>query len=245
MPIPLTQPQTPSAKLPTIGSGIEVAIIGTRRRPWTEFGTGQPKLGQDGKPREQLVVTGVVVSHQNAVVGEGTGVDRPAQVGEVLTVWLHSHNWFRYIEANRAHGVVNVGDVMLWHYTHDEPSQQAGANMKKVRNVTLRRPRPEEAPIVAQAERLYYELGFDKPESPSPQSQTPAAPYAPSTPPADGSYGAPPQPQQQQMPYGQPQPQPSYPSQPQPQPQGYPQGPSPYSPTQNLDPSAPNFDPGF
>lgn len=258
MPIPLTPPTRPSIKLPMIGCGIEVSVIGTRRVPWLEFGTQRPKVGNDGRARQQLIVTGIVVSHQNANAGTQEA-PRPPQVGETVDLYLHGHQWGSWIEAEKALKTagmrLDVGDVATWFYSHDEPSQNA--QPKKVRTIQLRKPRPHEQQYVAQAEQAYYALGFDRPDTadqgaPDLGGDDGRGPFD-GAPPQQG-YGQPPQqgygqPQQQPYPAQQPPQQPQYGyggSQPgqgpqQPVPAGYPpqQQPAPTYPQQQ--PPGPGF----
>lgn len=227
MPIPLEPDTRSSIKLPTIGSGIEVAIVGKRTVPWTEFGTGQTKVGRDGRPRKQLRITGIVLSHRGANAGSQEAPREP-QVGEPVDIYLHGHLWGSYIDATKNFKTAGfkpeVGDVMLWLYERDEPSQQG--QPKRVRTCTLRKRRPGEEWAGTQCEQLYYSLGFDRPDV-----ETDTTPDTDD----DGPFGNNGMQQsypQQQQPYGQQQPQygqqspaPAYPQQ-----QGYPQQTAPQQP---------------
>lgn len=241
MPIPLNQNQSrPAVKLPTLGAGLEVCIVGTRQIPWTEFGTGVQKIGEDGRPRVQLRLTGIVVSAQGAVTGP-QGQERPVQIGETVDLYLHGHQWFSFIEAERALNTaglsMQVGDVLLQHYTHNEPASRPGAQDKRVKACTIRRARPDEAHFVAQAEAAYYALGFDRADPDAGQAPTQQAPQQQ---PYGASVGQPngygnqqpaytPQPQAQpQQPAYAPQPQQGYAPQPQPQQPAYGQQAAPY-----------------
>jgi hypothetical protein len=231
MAIPLNQgaQSRPSIKFPHINAGIELAVVGSRRVPWIEFGTDRPKLGDDGQPRQQLRLTGIVVSAGGVVTGP-QGQERPVQVGEIVDYYAHGHAWGAFIEAERAMATAGltpqVGDILLVVFTHLEPSSRAGAQDKRVKTTTLRRARPDEQAWVQQAEQAYYALGFDKPD-------VPAAPAQPG--PFDGGQQAPyQQPQQPQYPAQQA---PAYPPQQQPyqqpqQPQYAPQPQQQYPPQQ-------------
>jgi hypothetical protein len=176
MAIPLNQgvQSRPSIKFPHINAGIELAVVGSRRVPWIEFGTDRPKLGDDGNPRQQLRLTGIVVSAGGVVTGP-QGQERPVQVGEVVDYYAHGHAWGAYIEAEKAMATAGltpqVGDILLVVYTHNEPSSRAGAQDKRVKTTTLRRARPDEQMWVQQAEAAYYALGFDKAEAPAAPAQ--------------------------------------------------------------------------
>jgi hypothetical protein len=242
MPIPLNTNQSrPSAKLPTLGSGIELCVIGLRQVPWLEYGTGAQKVGNNGKPRKQLVVTGIVVSHQGSLTGP-QGQERPVSIGETVDYYAHGQGWGQWIEGEKAFRTAGyesqVGDIVLIHYVRDEPSAQPGANDKKVRTCTFRRPRPDEQHWLAQAEAAYYALGFDRVDpaggapdvdEPFPQTQPygQTQPYAPQPQPQMA-----PQPSYAPQPTYQQQPQPTQGYAPQPQQQYPPQQPSPYAPQQ-------------
>lgn len=244
MPIPLNNSidTRPSAKLPTIGSGIELCMIGSRQVPWTEYGTGQPRIGQNGKPRKQLRITGIVVSHSGAMSGP-MGNDRPVEVGEVMDVYLSGGNWGSYIDGEKAFRTAGmspqVGDILLWVYRGDVPSRQPGGQPHKDRASTIRRARPDEQGWVAQAEAQYYLLGFDKADADAgPPDTTDDGPFPASQqyPPQQPYTGQQPQqPQQPQYPpYGQQiAPQQPYPAQ---QPQPYPAQQPSYPPRQPGDP---------
>lgn len=252
MPIPLTQQSRPNAKMPYPGMGVEMALIGTRRRPWMEFGTQTAKIGKDGQPRQQLVVTGIV-TNANAVCGP-QGQERPVQPGEVVDVYLHGHAWGSWIEAERAHSGLQVGDIVRIVYTHDEPSSQPGANPRKVRQIAFRRAEQHEAGLVAQAEAAYYSLGFDKPDeyanrAPDTADDGPFGAQGSQQPPQQQAWGggsggfAPQQPAQApQQPTYAPQGQWGGVQQPQPAPaqQTQPQGPQP-APWGQQQPTTPGF----
>jgi hypothetical protein len=169
-------------------------------------------IGKDGQPRQQLVLTGIVVSAQGAVTGP-QGQKRPVGIGEMVDTYLHGHAWGAYIEAEKAARTAGiepqVGDVVLVHWTHTEPSSQPGAQDKRVKNIVIRRARPDEQHWVQQAEAAYYGLGFDKPDVPAAPAQP--GPFDTPAPSMYGQQPAPAYPAQQQPQYAPQQPQ--YPSQ--------------------------------
>jgi len=154
MPISLETPATPSVKLRNIGDHVDVVVAHTKVVPWREFGTGNIKLGKDGQERTQDCVTFVVLGG-NGVVGSN-GVDTPVTPGMEVTYYFAGHGRWEWIEAKKARGGLNVGDVARIKYDRDEPSESG--NPKKVRTVKLREARPEEAQYVAQAEQVYRRL---------------------------------------------------------------------------------------
>lgn len=158
MPISLetSTPRTPSAKLLNIGDHVVVAVVDVTQVPWLEYGTQEPKIGKDGKPRTQDVVTGLVISG-NAVIKDGDE-DRQAQPDELVTIYLAGHNRWEWIEAKRRlPRPLSVGDVMRWKYDRDEKSQVA-ANPRKVRTVALRPANPDETARVTKCEQLHQQL---------------------------------------------------------------------------------------
>jgi hypothetical protein len=199
----------PSLKLPTIGIGAELCMIGQRRRPKMEIGGQRQATTKDGKPREQLIITAIIVSTNGAVTGP-EGQERPLQVGEIVDYYADGGNWWNFIEAERALATAGltaqVGDVVLVQFTHTEPSSMPGGSPKKVRACTMRRAHPGEQHYVVQAEAAYYSLGFDRPDgAPAPIAMN-AQPG-----PFDGgqqypAQQAPQYPQQQASPAYQPQP---------------------------------------
>lgn len=155
MAIPLQTKAAPALKLPDVGDAVVVAIAHEEQTPLYEFRTDGQKIRartQDGKERNQLRLTVVVVSGK-AVTGEAL---EPVAPGEEAVIFLSGHNWFNYIEASKRLGGVNVGDVMQWKYDRDEPGK--GLQPKKVRGTTLRHAKPEEAETVAKCEAIYRRI---------------------------------------------------------------------------------------
>jgi hypothetical protein len=241
MPIPLSSQQSrPSIKFQQPGIGAELCIVGQRVMPKMEMGGQRQAVTRDGKPRNQLVLTGILVSTNGAVTGP-EGQTRPLQVGEIVDYYADGGNWFQFIEAERAMQSAGmtpqVGDVVVVHFSHTEPSQMPGGNPKKVRPCTLRRARPDEAHFVNQAESLYYSLGFDRPlDAPAPIAlQQQPGPFD------GGQQGYPQQAPAPVAPYGQqaPAPAPMAPQQP------YGQQAPTQAPQQPVQPYAPQPGPGF
>lgn len=156
MAIPLQDKTAPALKLPNIGDSVVVAIAHEASVPLYQFRRdGGPKvraLTQDGKERNQLKLTVIVVSGK-AVTGENL---EPVASGEEAVIYLAGHNWFSYIESTKKLGGLNVGDVMQWKYERDEPGK--GAEDKKIRAATVRHAKPEEAELVAQCEAIYRRI---------------------------------------------------------------------------------------
>lgn len=168
MAIPLQTKAAPALKLPEVGDAVVVAIAHEEMVPLYQFRRdGGPKVRattQDGKERNQLKLTVVVVSGK-AVTGENL---EPVAPREEAVIYLAGHNWFSYIEASKKLGGVNVGDVLKWKYDRDEPGK--GAEDKKMRVSTVRHATPDEAQVVAQCEDIYRRLTSTPLTSATPES---------------------------------------------------------------------------
>lgn len=144
---------TPSIKLRKIGDHVDIALVDLAVVPWTEFGTGQPKIGKDGKPRSQDRLTAVVINGVG-VVNEDK-VDRPAKPDEVVAVYLAAHKRWDWIQAQKGlEGGLQCGDVVRIRYERDETSSAAGSNDKKVWSFRIRHAKPEEAERSKRCEEL-------------------------------------------------------------------------------------------
>lgn len=175
---------TPSAKLRTIGDSFIGAVIDEEQVQRTEYGTNEPMLGRDGKPKTQDMVTVMVIDPGTAVTTED-GADRGLQVGEVVRIFFASFGrWDPDLDKTREpnqpkswsgakedRGQLSVGDVLKWQYERDQPGANP-ANPRKVRTVQLRAPRPDEAPQTAKCEALHREkhsiaIGSSAPAKPT------------------------------------------------------------------------------
>lgn len=178
MPIPLEDSTPiPSVKVPNVGDEVIFAIVKVDVVPWTDFTSGEVKVGKDGKQRTQDRIRAIVISG-NASTGK-KGDYQPIHPGQEVNVFLAGHHRWEYVQAKKAHGVLNVGDVARWKFERTEPSQGGGGD-KHVTSVAIRSPKAEEAKYVTQAEELYMQLkamplepamvggnnGFDDDEAP-------------------------------------------------------------------------------
>lgn len=159
---------TPSVKLRSIGDKVVVAVVNVTEVPWIEYGTNQPKVGKDGKPRTQDRLVGLVVSG-NGVVADGEG-EREVRPGELVALYMAGHNRWEFIDGkNRLGRPLTVGDVMQWKYDRDEKGMSA--NAKKVRTCAIRPASDKEADQVARCEQLHMQLRSET----SGQTAAPAA----------------------------------------------------------------------
>jgi hypothetical protein len=150
-------------KLKNKGDHAIIRLCHQQVRDLLEFGTRKPKLKDDGNPRKELVITGMFMG--------GTGVittgpkearkDETPELGSEVRLYLNGHKFGSWIEAKKALGALNVGDVVKITYIKDEKSAGGGAD-KKVWEFKMRSARVEdEAHEVAQAERVYHRIEED------------------------------------------------------------------------------------
>jgi hypothetical protein len=157
MPITLEEnTPIPGVKVPNLGDTVTFAIAHASVVPWTDVSTGEVKIGKDGKPRTQDKLIAVVISG-TASTGK-KGEYKPIEVGQEVAVYLAGHHRWEYIQAKKAHGALNVGDVGTWTYERDEKSSLAGGNDKHVTSFELRPANGNEQRFVDQAEALYRRM---------------------------------------------------------------------------------------
>lgn len=151
-PIGNTATIVPGVKLRTINSYVDVAIVDVKAVPWKDFATKQVKVGDDGKPRTQDLVTGLVIGGNGVINADGA--DRPVNPDELVSIYFAGHRRWDWIQAQKAlDGGLQVGDVMRVVYARDEAS--AAGNPKKVWTVQIRHPKPEEAARSTRCEELH------------------------------------------------------------------------------------------
>lgn len=143
MGIPLGGGQSgpPSLKFRQRGSFVDLAVANLTVVPWKDFATGQVKKTDDGKERTQDCVTGIVI-RGDAVVTANDADTVPAP-GDVVSLFVAGNRRWDFVQAQKAHGGLEVGDVVRVTYSGDE--QGKGASPKKVWTFQLRRAKPEEA----------------------------------------------------------------------------------------------------
>lgn len=159
----------PSVKLRNVNDWCDLAVVDIdKTAPAYIYGTNPPQraLTLDGKPKTQDKVTALVVNPGTAVTTVD-GVDRPLEVGEVVTVWFQGRDRWDG-DADRArgkgapkswrgaqddHGTTMVGDIFRWHFTGTE--QGRGVEPRKLRLVVIRSPKAEESAIRTRCEELH------------------------------------------------------------------------------------------
>ena len=151
---PLSSPTAtfiPYINLSAIGTYVDVAIFDLKPVPWKDFVTKEVKIGDDGKPRTQDLVTGIAISGTATVRVDD--VERTVTPDEVVTMYFASHRRWEFIQAQKTlDGGLQVGDVLRVKYDRDEPSK--AGNPKKVWTVQIRRAKPDEAARSARCEEL-------------------------------------------------------------------------------------------
>ena len=175
MPITLDQPtgpRVPVMKRQRIGDTVTGAVVRTEQRDVLK--DGEPVLKPNGKPRQELVVTIVVMPGTTMPAGIGSDPATVPQAGEVCRMILRGKSFGDWIEAKNALGPLNVGDVVSQTTDHAityTASGQAAATLRTQAELdsvprgqsvgvygplTLRRSRPDEAQWVNQAEAEHH-----------------------------------------------------------------------------------------
>lgn len=177
MPITLDEPQGPRIpvmKRQRIGDTVTGAVVRTVQRDVLK--DGQPALKDNGKPRQELVVTIVVLP--GTTMPAGIGQDTPAAVpapGDVTRMILRGASFGQWIEAkNGLGGQLQVGDIVTQTLDHAQVYNAQGApaggklttqaevdavprgqSVGVYGPLTLRRAAPAEAQWVQMAEAEY------------------------------------------------------------------------------------------
>lgn len=176
----------PAAKLPDIGNSLTFAVIDVDNDvPVYIYGSDKvPALNAKGEPKKQVVVTGLVVTAEGALVGSGEH-ERPAEAGDVVSIYIGSYaKWdpdedrldkpFKSWSACCDAVGLEVGFVGQWRYVENLPSN--GAEPRKNRKFKLRADKPEEAAQQARCEELRREHQRDAGERTALASAAPADP---------------------------------------------------------------------
>jgi hypothetical protein len=129
MPITLDEPQGPRIpvmKRQRIGDSVTGAVVRTVQRDVLK--DGQPALKDNGKPRQELVVT--IVTLPGTTMPAGIGQDIPAAVptaGDVTRMILRGASFGQWIEAKNAMGPLQVGDIVTQTLDHAQVYNAQGA----------------------------------------------------------------------------------------------------------------------
>lgn len=152
----------PAVKLDNIGASVVVCIAEIQTDlPVYVYGSNPPveELNQDGQPKKQDRVIGLVKFGDGASIKDREGTMRAVEPGDVVSIWLSSWNRWEWNQAkmdlNRS---VEVGDLLRWRYERDEAPSRAGNSPRKVRTCALQTADPAEKELVDRAEGLYHDL---------------------------------------------------------------------------------------
>ena len=147
----------PAIKFENPGDYINVACIRIETLPLLAYGTEQPVMGKDGKPRSQTRLTGIVTGG-NGQIKDGEAL-RPAAKGDIVSLYIKGLSRWEFFQAKTklAPAKFEVGDLLQWRYTGTQPGQVTGTT-KKVYTITLGKPKPADAARTAECEAHYMRL---------------------------------------------------------------------------------------
>lgn len=176
MPIPLggnTGTSAINLKLPNVGDYVDIAIVDKEQLPEKDMVTGQPKLKDNGKPKMQLRLTALYQAGSGpGLATQGDEVLTPG-VDDVVTLYLSGHKFGAWIDAEKEHGLVNVGDLCRVTFTHTEKAKTRGFHDAKIWSVQLKA--NVDQALVSRCEEAYTERQRSKGTS---LGQTTPAPNA-------------------------------------------------------------------
>lgn len=137
---------------------------------------GKPVLKENGKPRQELVVTLVTMPGTTMEAGSSDDIHLPAP-GDIVRTILRGKAYGSHIDADNALPGRTVGDVYTltsdFGQKYDANGAPSGGELKTQAeldavprgvtlgvygSLTIRRANPDEAPWVAQAEAAYHSL---------------------------------------------------------------------------------------
>lgn len=129
--------------------------------PVKDFDTGQVVLNErTGNPKTQYLLLCLVMEGTTAKVGKNRQY-RDAEVGEVVAMWVggldkyNSDNAKCFDDVRKAHGAINVGDVVKRAFVREQAPSNPKYNATKINEFGLRRAKEGEESAVADAEREY------------------------------------------------------------------------------------------
>lgn len=129
MPITLDEPQGPRIpvmKRQRIGDTVTGAVVRTEQRDVLK--DGQPALKDNGKPRQELVVTIVVLPGTTMPAGIGQdAVPAVPAAGDIARMILRGASFGQWIEAKNAMGPLQVGDIVTQTLDHAQVYNAQGA----------------------------------------------------------------------------------------------------------------------
>ena len=160
MPIQVDTPTAsgpPAVKFGDVGSYVNIGIVNVEEVQSRDYDTGDAEVWPDGKPKMHPRITGIVVAAKDVQVGP-RGEERPVEVGELVSIYAQGGRIYTYREAKKAHGNVEVGDVMQWKFDREEPARNPRHAPRKVFEAKLRHPNGEDGDLAKRCEKAYYEL---------------------------------------------------------------------------------------
>jgi hypothetical protein len=128
MPITLdepTGPRVPVMKRQRIGDTVTGAVVRTVQRDVLK--DGQPALKDNGKPRQELVVTIVVMPGTTMPSGIGSDPATVPAPGELARMILRGASFGQWIEAKNGLGPLQVGDIVSQTLDHAQVYNAQGA----------------------------------------------------------------------------------------------------------------------
>lgn len=148
----------PSAYFPNVGDSIVVGIVNVGEYQQRDYDTNEPKFWPDGGKVMGKVVTGLVVSTTGTTAAGNAKASEPVNPGDLVTFWCEGGKFFTYRDALKAHGPVDVGDVMLWKREDDEAPSNPRHAPRKVYTAKIRKPEAKDGDLVERCTKAHREL---------------------------------------------------------------------------------------
>lgn len=149
----------PAVKFGDVGDHVVVGLVNVEQVQSRDYDSGDLEFWDDGKPKMHPRITGIVVSSQGAVVGKDDD-ERPVEPGELISIYAQGSRLYTWRDAAKAHGQIEVGDVLRWKFDRTEKPRNPrfAANPVKVFTAELRKPKGTDGDLLERCEAAHYEL---------------------------------------------------------------------------------------
>lgn len=170
-----TQAGPPAAYFPAVGDSIVVGIVNVTEYQQRDYDTGALKTWPDGGKVMGKCVTGLVVSTTGSTAKGTEKSNEPVNAGDLVTFWCEGGKHYTYRDAIKAHGNVNLGDLMQWRRDADEPAKNSRHNDRKVYVAQIRAPKADDGDIVDRCMAAHREIAGQQVDAPA--DEPAAAPF--------------------------------------------------------------------
>ena len=159
-----TGAKRPYIKLQNVGDSVVIAVAHINKKvQQNDYDTGAPLVWYNRKPTPDLAVppgellgcqpvygtgiTGIITAVNGTAIGRQGGEDIQLEPGLEVSIYCDggkNSDQGRYVEAERAHGPVNLADILRYRFDRTEPASNPRYNDRKIMDFDYRKPKTEE-----------------------------------------------------------------------------------------------------